>query len=99
MSPDGAHGKAYGHLTWKGQRRGEDREQEIRGPLKKLWTLVGHTSSSPIVVESPAAVKLRQELAAAAPPPPPPQESTIKEELPAETDTAEGGGTSPQKQD
>jgi hypothetical protein len=60
MSPDGAHGKAYGHLTWKGQQR-EEREQEIRGPLKKLWTLVGNIS--PIAVESPAAAKLRQELA------------------------------------
>jgi hypothetical protein len=92
MSPDGAHGKAYGHLTWKGQQR-EEREQEIRGPLKKLWTLIGNIS--PIAVESPAAAKLRQELAVIA------QESHDDADKPAAVveEMGEDADVSPPKQD
>lgn len=93
MSPDGAHGKAYGHLTWKGQQR-EEREQEIRGPLKKLWTLVDQTSSTTTLLESPAAAKLRQEVAAAAP-----QDTHDDASKQAAAVVVEGGGESlPSKQ-
>jgi small subunit ribosomal protein S34 len=35
MNRDLRHGRAWGNLTWKGTT--EDKEQEIRGPLKKEW--------------------------------------------------------------
>jgi hypothetical protein len=67
---DGKGGKAYGMLTWRGERQ-HDKAVKINGSLKKVWRLLGSESPADQQQQKPpqawpslAAAMLQSEKAA-----------------------------------